>query len=355
MIDKELTDHIVLVGPQYEPPRGGIAQVVNLYDELLFADMHYVTNSSKGKLRNAFICVGAIMKLAWMLCTSRRLKVVHIHTASKISFKRSVIFIRIAQWLGRKVIVHIHGGNFKVYYDESAKRKSWVQRVLQSADAVIVLAESWKRQFAADLQLDNLHVVPNIIQYPSERPVADDGKLHMLFMGLIRDAKGIFDMIDVFASLDRDMRSQVVFHVGGNGETERFVAEVNKHGLDDVIRFEGWLSGDRKNELLNQCEILIHPSYVDALPLTILEAMSYGMAILTTNVGGIPSIVKENQNGFMVEPGDKQGLTVRLAELIGDKSLRQRFGQQSKTMVDSYYAENVGNKLTVLYKELLND
>ena len=355
MISRSITDLVVLIGPAYKPPRGGIAQMMSCYDELLFENMNYVVNSSKGKLRNLFLCIGAMFRLVWILSTLRKVRIVNIQTASGISFSRSCLFIKIAQWMRRKVIVHIHGGGFKIFYDRSPSQKQHVKRILQSVDAVIVLTESWKQQLSADLELDNLHCIHNIIPKPVVRSVHDDGKVHLLFMGLICDLKGIFDLVDVFAMIDDDVRSRIVFHVGGNGEVERFIDEVKRHKLEDVIHYEGWISGEQKIELLNKCEILLQPSYVEALSLTILEAMSYGKAILTTNVGGIPTIVKDNENGFLVEAGDKQMMALRLKQLIDDKQLRKRLGMCSATRVQAYFPENVSNELSELFSRLLDN
>ena len=93
-------------------------------------------------------------------------------------------------------------------------------------------------------------------------------------------------------------------------QLQHFILE---HGLQDVVCYEGWVDLSRKSYLLNLCRLYILPSYIEGLPISILEAMSYGEAILSTPIGGIPEVVTPDI-GKLVSPGDVSALAVQLRE-----------------------------------------
>ena len=74
----------------------------------------------------------------------RKIKIVHIHTASYNSFKRSAWYVSLANFMRKKVLLHIHGGGFKEYY---ATNPQWISSVLNKCDGIITLSESWKEFF----------------------------------------------------------------------------------------------------------------------------------------------------------------------------------------------------------------
>lgn len=86
-------------------------------------------------------CINALIEVFLRLTIQRRIKIVHIHTASWNSFRRSILFIRLAKMMRRKVVVHIHGGGFKEYY---ASNPEFVRKYLLMANCVIALSESWR-------------------------------------------------------------------------------------------------------------------------------------------------------------------------------------------------------------------
>ena len=120
-----------------------------------------------------------------------------------------------------------------------------------------------------------------------------------------------------------------------------------------MISYEGWISGEHKIRLLNQANAYILPSYNEGLPISILEAMSYQLPIISTKVGGIPEIVKDGVNGYLIEPGNKQQLKSAIDKLIFDKSIRVSMGLTSAQMVSGYLPEYVMNQLSEMYHYIL--
>lgn len=113
------------------------------------------------------------------------------------------------------------------------------------------------------------------------------------------------------------------------------------------------MSGDKKIQIINEVDAFILPSYNEGLPISILEAMSYNLPIISTSVGGIPEILKNGYNGFLIRPGDKKALKNAILTLINNPSLRKEMGKHSQEMVQPFLPTTVEGQLRTLYKELL--
>jgi glycosyltransferase involved in cell wall biosynthesis len=91
------------------------------------------------------------------------------------------------------------------------------------------------------------------------------------------------------------------------------------------------------------------------VPITILEAESYSLPIISTKVGGIPEIVNDGENGILIEPGDKQAMYDAIIKLMRDKDLAKEMGQKSVHFTCEHLPDYVENQLTTLYTELLTE
>src|SRR5690606_121092 len=136
------------------------------------------------------------------------------------------------------------------------------------------------------------------------------------------------------------------------GEVESLRNYIENENLSDIVEYVGWVDGQKKNDLLLQCNVLILPSYNEGLPISILEAMSYGKAIIATTVGGIPEIVSDNENGFLFTPGDKETLAFLIKKFTTDPELIKRLGDVSLKKVQPYLIDNVIKQLEVIYKSI---
>lgn len=351
MLTKQ-SKNILTIGCEYKPvPKGGVAQVIYLYDNLIYPKFKFIANSGEGnKFRKLWIAIESLFMMIWRCLVDKDLKIVHIHTASYNSFRRSVWFMRVAQFMRRKVILHIHGGGFKDYY---ATDKEWVSKILNKADRLIVLSPFWKEFFDTIVEPSKVYVIENIIEYPQKKSVAKDSRLHLLFLGLIADAKGIFDLLDVLREHKGEFNGRLVLHVGGNGEVDRFNQFVAEHNLGGLVSYEGWVSGDKKVDLLNLCDVYILPSYAEGVPLSILEAMSYDMAIVASNVGGIPELVNDT-NGIMFNPGDKDAIYQSLKTLLESSEKLDNLKSNASKGVEVHYADIVEGELKKIYLNLLD-
>ena len=144
-----------------------------------------------------------------------------------------------------------------------------------------------------------------------------------------------------------------LFFLGGDGDIEEVNQIITNEKLEDIVKYEGWVSGEKKVELLNMADAYILPSYNEGLPISVLEAMSYKLPIISTKVGGIPEILEDGINGFIMEPGDKKAIKEAIDRLMNDVDLRKKMGLESAHKVKAHLPEHVEKQLEQLYDHLL--
>ena len=135
----------------------------------------------------------------------------------------------------------------------------------------------------------------------------------------------------------------------GNGETfEELHREAAELGVQDAVVFTG--EQEHPEEYLARADVYVMPSQREGLPLSVLEAMAAGLPVISTNVGGMPDLVKEN--GVLVADDDLQALVQEMIRFARDSGLRQRCGEISRQMVKAYDAGSCARAYTEIYQEL---
>lgn len=353
MIGKTTSDKILFLGPPYKNPKGGIASVLYSYSRL-FESLNFISTTNMGNFIENLSCFFlAIFKFLYYLL-NRNIHIIHIQGASRISFWRASVFICIAIWFNKKIIYHIHGGGFKSF---SLKHKKSVCYVLSKCNVIIALSQNWKQFFEKEFHHKNVRIIPNIIDIPLEdHSIRDNRVIQFLFLGKICEKKGIFDLIETIDENKDIFEGKMKLIIGGDGDTKRLEKFIKDNKLNEIIQYVGWINGEKKIEILNKSHVYILPSYVEALPISILEAMSYNLPVISTRVGAIPNIVYNNENGFLIAPGDKDALKNAITEMISvTPEKRESMGKQSFNLVQPYLSIHVEKELEELYMSLLKD
>lgn len=353
MLDKKLCQKVLTVGCFHKEPTGGISQVLHTYSQWVFKPFKFVATTSKGgRMAKLAVLANGLVKFVLLLIFDRKIKIVHIHTASNNSFKRKSIFVKLAKAFGKRVVLHVHSGAFLDYFSHN---QDFVKSVFAKCDSVVALSDYWQKGLKERCGARRVDVIDNVIIPSCSSGMAKrqaDGKVHFLFLGLYKKEKGIFDLLDVIESAHDALAGKCVLHVGCD-KSEEIERRIAGSGIGDVVAYEGWVSGPEKEKLLNECDVYALPSYFEGVPISILECMSHGMAILATNVGGIPSVVAQEKNGLLCDAGNKLQLHNAIMQFVENKPLAEKMGKVSLDMVTRYYPENVAEELKKLYESLL--
>lgn len=351
MEEKNIFEKVLYVGLDYRVPRGGIASVLNTYSSFIYPFKFVRTSATDLNLINKiWYAASGYFFLIWKLLIDRKIEIVHIHSASGSSFWRKSIVIRIAKIMNKKVIFHCHGGGFKEFRQKSPLK---IDTILKKVDSIICLSGEWKEYFES-IGYNNVSIIKNVILSPEIKAIKKDGLVHFLFLGLICDNKGIFDVLKVLAHNKEVFKGKIVLHVGGNGQTDRLMAEAKKQCIEDLINFEGWVEKEKKKRLLNLADVFILPSYIEGVPISILEAESYHKPVITTNIGGIPSIVKDHESGILITPGNSEEIFQAMKLLADNEDLRHKYGEIGYRISKDYLPETIKEELINFYNKILS-
>lgn len=350
MIGEDISGRVLLVGPDCDSPRGGIGKVTQSYKQL-FHTFNYLTTQKEGSfIKKMLVFLISLIRLIPTLL-GRKIKVVHVHGSSDGSFYRKAIIIILSKMAGKKVIYHIHSGAFKEF---AAKHKKAVRYILQKSDTVVALSNYWKEYYEQELGCNHVNVVLNIMDEPHEdHACRNPQKCTFLFLGKICDHKGVFDLLNVINENSEQLRPFLRLLIAGIGETERLLSYIKTHHLEDIIEYKGWVDGDEKTQLLNQSDVFVLPSYYEGVPISLLEGFSYHLPAITTPVGGIPEILKDGENGILIQPGDKKALFLAMKRLIESPELREKMGNIGYITSMEHLPCKVEETLSCLYKQYI--
>ncbi|EMI10455.1 glycosyltransferase [Anoxybacillus gonensis] len=340
--------------------KGGIVTVIhNIRNSFVSEKFHldmvetYITGSKRDRLK---IFLKGFFQFLYKMFMNRP-DVVHIHMSYKGSFYRKSIFILLTKLVFHvPTIVHIHGSSFKDFYASlSNVQKKYVKYVLNQADKLIVLSEEWKKFFSQIANEHKIKILYNGVHLSHFTGTRANDVPICLFLGRLGKRKGTYDLLEC-ARVMKDRKLKFKLLLAGDGEIEKVEEYIKKYELQDYIEVLGWISGNEKTELLKKADIFVLPSYNEGLPMAILEAMDFGLPIVSTPVGGIPEAVKHLENGFLVQPGDIASIVLALEKLIINKDLRERMGEKNKEKVKNKFDLNVLlHDLEQVYNELIKN
>lgn len=355
LIHKDLSQKVLMIGEYFKHNApGGMAAVLASYNEY-FENMQFIPTWRNGNiLVKIWYAVYSYFFFIWYMLFVRSVKIVHIQGAAFASFERNVFFVKVGKLFGKKVVMHMHCADFESYYNPS-KHKQRIVDTINACDLYLVLSDSWKQYFESiGVKSNIIKVLNNTITPPvTKRVKRSTDILNLLYLGVIGQRKGIYDILNALKDNKEMFEGKVVLRIGGNQEEEKLQACINEYGLQGMVKFEGFVSGEKKIECLNWADVYILPSFNEGLPIGILEAMSYRHPIISTPVGGIPEVVKDGVNGIMVKPGNVQEIAKAISAFVGDKRLVEEYGMHSMELVKPYLPETVFATLSEMYSHLI--
>ena len=346
---------VVMLGTAPET-RGGIAAVIAAWRAAgLFErwPIDYVaTHCDGGAGQKLLAAVGGLRRFVALLLAHRHV-LVHVHCASRASFWRKCVFMAIAHAARCPVVLHLHGGGFARFYEEECGplRQRLVRHFLGRAACVIALTERWRAWLAQAGANPNLVCIPNPVR-PEAAPAPRARGNVILFLGRIEDAKGLPELLKAFSVL-RMSAPDAELVCAGAGDIERAVRQAEALGIEDAVRFPGWLGEAEKRAWLRRAAVLVLPSHAEGLPMSLLEAMAAGVPVVASAVGGIPDVVKHGVNGLLVAPGDAVDLLRAQRRLLREPQLAAALGAAGRETVRARFApEQVLARLGEVYAAL---
>ena len=189
-----------------------------------------------------------------------------------------------------------------------------------------------------DLEIFNPSIKKENTNYPALSAIEFP---NVLFLSRLVGIKGLDILID---SIDKvNKRAEVMFLIAGSGSNSK----LDSIKANNVVRL-GYVPHDQASDLYAQSDIFVLPSYHENCPLSLLEAMSSGLAVIATKVGGIHEIIENEVNGLLIS-NDGNELAEAIVRLTNDSALRKKLGEEARKTVERSFSWKMAASMTDLY------
>lgn len=341
--------------------KGGMNSVI---DQLMdynwgneFEFLYLATHISGNSIKKIVFFSKAYLKLVGLV-KKDKFDIIHIHMSYKGSFFRKYYVAKLCKKYEKKVIIHLHGSEFKDFYNSgNQKLKKQIEELFTIVDCTIVLGEDWKQFIKKICPKAKVSVINNAIKIPEIMEKNENTIPQMLFLGALIKRKGVLDLLQALKELIDKRIFDFKLLIAGAGEEE---VELKKYVIDNnlskQVEFLGWITKEDKANILKEADILILPSYNEGLPIAILEAMAYALPVISTNVGSIAEAVIDNQNGYLINSGDIKLLAEKIQLIISDREKWKIFSLKSRELAENKFSEDVFiSKINKLYRCLYRE
>jgi glycosyltransferase involved in cell wall biosynthesis len=255
----------------------------------------------------------------------------------------------VARLRGKPVLVNYRGGGAEEFL---AKQGRWVKPTLARAASIVVPSGFLQSVFAA--HGIRAEIVPNVVDLTRFQPGRPES--HGPHIVVTRNLEEIYDIptaIRAFARI-RARYTEARLTIAGSGPCraalERRCAE---SGLAEAVRFSGPMDNERMADLYKAADLMLNPSRVDNMPISLLEAMASGVPVVSTNVGGVPYVVQEGVSALLVPPGDPEALARAALRILEDPELAARLRRAGLDAVQAYSWDRVRPRLLGMYQACL--
>jgi glycosyltransferase involved in cell wall biosynthesis len=249
-----------------------------------------------------------------------------------------------------KLVLTVGGGGKQPPKEMNSLRS----KILNMVDAIAVMG------LPIEKELLRIGVRRNLIRYvppgvdlklfkPFSKPQRQD--IVVLYVGRIDRIKGLLDIIEVAEKLQNE---NFIFRIVGDASTpeERRIVKYHlmRSGARNILLEKG-VDNEQVAGLLSGADIFIYPSYEEWFGISVLEAIACGLPCVVSREGGLPEMVVNGKNGFVIKPGDVEGIKHALL-LLKDPKLRARFGENSRRISEKYSDEKLSTTYLRIYEKI---
>lgn len=262
-------------------------------------------------------------------------------STSVVGFIRDYLTVGFAKMLGRRTILHLHGGGFEDFYRNA---KPWLQRLIRAnlkrTDTIVVLGELLKEQFhcVGEFVRQKLVVVPNGLTLGVDEPAAivkelpKDGRIQLLYLSSLMPSKGFYEILQAMTFLEKQFPSRYHLNLCGSfveatteGTLEvhndmTLLSYIKIHDLANCTTYHGQVLGEAKKKQFEQAHIFLLPtSYPwEGQPLSIIEALAFSTPVISCYHKGIPELVENGISGFFVESKTPKAILNAVVQTTSD-------------------------------------
>lgn len=288
-----------------------------------------------------------------------RPRILHLHTCSGFSFWRSLIDLEIGRRSGCRTALHIHGARFdEFYHAQPAPLRALIRTSLRRASVVIALSPDWAQRLRHISPRANVAVIENAIAVPAPRTTPrSPGPCRFLTLCRMDAWKGIDDLLDACLTL---VEGGAAFELvlagppGSAGDASMLRRKIAARGVQHCVTYVGELRGHKRDARLDWADVLVQPSHQEGMPMSVLEGMARGLAVVATSVGALPEVITPGVHGLLVAPRDPVALAHALRNTIDDPDQRRTLGQNARDLIRTrFHPDRYRRDLLALYDGLI--
>jgi len=285
--------------------------------------------------------------------------ILHAHSA----IPTGLIGVIVTKILKKPIFITVHGMDINNFENSSIFKRLITFSLNNCTKAIAVSDNLAKKMRYLKINQNKIVILRNAVDTNRFKPLRNenlrkyckikDNEILILFVGYLDTFKGIFDIIDAFGEIKQTHDNIKLMIIGNGPKKHELENRVLALDLKNSVIFTGKLKPDEIHSYYQAADIFTLPSYTEGLPLAVLEAMSCGIPVIASNVGGIPEIIKNNENGFLIPPKNKKILKNNLIILIDNARLREKFRRNSIEIIKDKF--DINKKINILIKLYSNE
>lgn len=330
----------VLYIANFVPGKGGISGQVEYLMRYMSAEeaYHVEVFSTKGN------SLKRIVLFFSLLIKARKYDVLHLHGCSGRGFLPVVYGVIVGKLWRKRIVVTYHGGGADAFF---AKHVKWVRYWLMKADERVVLSGFLKAVFAK-YDIPSC-IIPNVVELKND-VFYEREKILPKFISMrhLRDLYNIPCILRAFERVQKLIPEAELVLLGDGDKRKELESYVVEHGLENV-RFIGQVPNERVGDYLQKSDVILSSPREDNMPVSLLEAFSAGVLVISSNVGGVPYLVEHGRTGLLFESDNDSDLADQMLWALSHQSESLQMIKNAKEEVKQYSWEKVREKIIALY------
>ena len=240
--------------------------------------------------------------------------------------------------------------------------------ISKNSDKVIAICDNTKDRLINDYGVpeEKITIIPAGVDINRFNPNNDgktlrnklniDDKKVILCVAKLGYLKGIYYLIEAFRKIADQYKDTILVIAGSGNKTEErrlrnLVASLN---LRDKVIFTGWVNYDDVPYLYAASDVFVHPSLLEGTPLVILEAMATGKPVIATGIAGVPDMITDGIDGFLVEEKNVEQIVEKLSVLLEDEGLCKKIGRNARKKVEEKFSwDMIAEQILEVYEKVL--
>ncbi|WP_113923005.1 glycosyltransferase family 4 protein [Cognataquiflexum aquatile] len=362
---------VLIFTPYFEKP-GGVAVYFSSLKKVMGNNYEFFFRGNKSTIRSPKVIFQYFIDYFRFLIhlTNKQYDIYLINTSfAATGCKRDQVYIQILKLLNKKIVVFFHGWdkNYELTTDLNNQSNTYPLKAFKKADSLVVLASEFRDKLVSWGFNQKIHLETTVVDSSLTDGLSlkkrsneiNDLPLVFLFMARIEKEKGVFEAVDLYRELQFQLPDKKFqFKIAGSGSALDSLKKYVELQAIPNIEFLGYISGHEKKEAFASSNIFIFPSmHGEGMPISILEAMAFGLPLITSTVGGVKDFFIEDKMGFSIKPSEILSLeTIRKVKnlVLDHESINEISNFNFQFAKKNFYIDKVSKRLENILKETVS-